>query len=81
MHVTFYTNSSYKKMKSSSDKLVRSMEPRILVVYVYIEQMNIAEMGPYKGDVDESNTDLYLPSELWDIRPSFCASVHREELV
>jgi len=37
--------------------------------------MNIAEMGPYKGDVDETNTDLYLPSELWDIRPSFCASI------
>jgi hypothetical protein len=42
--------------------------------------MNIAEMGPYKGDV-ESNTDLYPPSELWDIRPSFCASAHREEPV
>jgi hypothetical protein len=26
------------------------MEPRILV-YMSIEQMNIAEMGPYKGDV------------------------------
>jgi len=37
--------------------------------------MNIAEMGPYKGDVDETNIDLYLPSELWDIRPSFCASI------
>jgi hypothetical protein len=51
------------------------MEPRIL------EQMKIAEMGPYKGDVDESNTDAYLPSDLWDIRPSSCTSVHREELV
>lgn len=30
------------------------MEPRIL------EHMKIAEMGPYKGDVDESNTDAVM---------------------
>lgn len=43
--------------------------------------MDGSEMGPYEGDVDELNADLYLPSELWDIIPSFCASVHREDLV
>jgi hypothetical protein len=53
--VCVFTLIAVKKKKSFSHRLERSMEPRIL------EHMNIAEMGPYKGDVDESNTDHTFP--------------------